>query len=137
MKSLPGTAEQKEQFSRWQDCMIQFSSIEGVYMKLSGGFSELPQQESAAPWTSEQIVSGMQPWLQCVYDNFGSAKLMFGSDWPVSTVGGPGVELSWASWYSAVALFIKRQDMSPASKDDIWFRTATKAYRLDVPLPGR
>jgi len=133
MKNLPKSPHQKEQFARWRDCMMQFSGLDGVYMKLSGGFSELPQQEDAEPWTSEQIVNSMQPWMQCAYDSFGSAKIMFGSDWPVCTVSGPGAELSWASWHSAVAMFIERQNMNQTSKDDIWFKAATKAYRLNVP----
>lgn len=132
MMSPPRTAQQMAQFARWRACMEQFSSLDKVYMKLSGGFSELPQQEETAPWTSEQVVSRMEPWLQCTYNAFGPSKLMFGSDWPVCTIGGPGVRLSWASWHSAVASFIAGKGLSQASMDDVWYGTATKAYRLDL-----
>jgi len=131
MKALPTTDEQVDQFTQWQACMKQYSSFEKVYMKLSGGFSELPEQDETAPWSQDQITRSMGPWIQCVYETFGPSRLMFGSDWPVCTLGGPGVVLSWTSWRCAIAESMEQSRFDQASKNAIWCDTAVRAYNLD------
>lgn len=130
MKQFPETIEQTAQFTRWKACMERFGNLDNVYMKLSGGFSELPQQREEEPWSSDRLLGAMDPWLDHIYKSFASSKLMFGSDWPVCTIGGPGIAQSWALWRSVVAQWMERCDFSQTSKDDVWFGTAARAYRL-------
>lgn len=72
------------------------ANFEGTYMKISGGFSELPPiRRWEHPGSTDWVVELLKPWTDAVFDAFGPSRIMFGSGWPVCNVGGPGVELSW------------------------------------------
>jgi len=67
----------------WLGDLRALASHAQVHCKLSG----LPA-EAAGDWSAEQLV----PFLDGALDAFGPERLMWGSDWPVSSVesGGPG-----------------------------------------------
>jgi L-fuconolactonase len=68
--------------------------------------------------------SDWQPYVDFAVKEFGSARVMLGSDWPVATLAGDfqGV---WTAQREVIAQF------SHDEQDDILFRTATRAYSLD------
>jgi L-fuconolactonase len=68
----------------------------------------------------------LQPFCDLALDGFGPRRLMFGSDWPVSTmtIGYDGV---YAAARSLTA------SLSPAENAAIFHETAREAYRLDLP----
>ena len=131
MQQLPTTAAQKDDYERWKKCIQRLSSFENVYMKLSGAFSELGDQSADEPLPVDTIVDRMKPWTQPVLDYFTPQRIMFGSDWPVCNVGGPGDEKSWGHWRDVVAEILERAKLSTEEKDRIWFGTAVEAYSLD------
>jgi L-rhamnono-1,4-lactonase len=132
MQQHPTTLEQKENFERWKAAMEQFSRFENVYMKLSGAFSEMGKQQVENPMPVVEIVRRVKPWVDVLIKYFTPQRIMFGSDWPVCNVGGPGNALSWKLWKDAVAVMIEEYGLCSDEADRIWFGTAIEAYRLDA-----
>lgn len=124
------TEEQKQHHERWRQALADLARIPGVYMKLSGAFSELGNQNESSPWSPSEIADRMKRWLDVVFDCFGPRRIMFGSDWPVCNVGGPGDEKSFKSWHAVVEEILTRQKLGEGQKDQIWASTATEAYGL-------
>ena len=65
----------------WASAMRQLAAAPNVFCKLSGMVTE-------ADWTAWQP-SDLEPYLDVVFEAFGPARLMFGSDWPVCTLAAP------------------------------------------------
>ena len=64
----------------WQRDMRAIAQSENVYCKVSGMITE-------ADWKHWKA-SDMKPYMDVVVEAFGTDKIMFGSDWPVSLVAG-------------------------------------------------
>ena len=107
------------------------ASFPKTYMKLSGAFSELPPQDHGQPADIEDLVMQLRPWTEAVFEAFGPARVMFGSDWPICNVGGPGPELSWNHWHDMIAALLGAQGLSDAEKAMVWSGTAKQAYGID------
>ena len=69
-------------------------------------------------------VAHMRPYYQIVLDGFGPDRLMYGSDWPVSTLGAP-----YARVISAARLLTA--DLSAAQRAAIFGGTARRIYGLN------
>lgn len=66
------------ELENWQKDIESMASHDNVYCKLSGMVTEA----SWTDWKYEDLL----PYLDVVTNAFGTARLMFGSDWPVSTL---------------------------------------------------
>ncbi|KAK4168918.1 hypothetical protein QBC43DRAFT_82785 [Cladorrhinum sp. PSN259] len=113
-------------FIAWRTAMFTLSKCRRTYMKLSGLFEEMP--DSLKIRSAEEIVSAILPWLAVVVAAFGPGRIMFGSNWPVCTVG-VGDD-AWKKWHRVVELVC---DFAGLSQDDqalLWSGTAKKAYNL-------
>ena len=57
---------------------------------------------------------------------------MFGSDWPVCNLKGPGEENSWTVWKDVVEVMLADNDFNLSNNDMhwLWYKTAEEAYRL-------
>ena len=64
----------------WEKGIRQLAAFPNVLCKVSGLVTEADWHH----WTPEQI----RPYLDVVFDAFGSERLMIGSDWPVCLVAG-------------------------------------------------
>jgi L-rhamnono-1,4-lactonase len=124
------TDDQVQNFSRWKKCFDRFSQFDHVYIKLSGAFSEIGDQEANDPWPISKIVQRMKPWLDHIFRRFIPQRIMFGSDWPVCNVRGPGNAASWKHWFCVVSEILRIYNISVEEKDMVWWGTALKAYRL-------
>ena len=105
--------------------MFRLSKCSKTFMKLSGCFSEMPESLKIAP--VDEIVSALQPYLVVILATFGSFRIMFGSDWPVCTIG---VDNAWRKWRQVVERFTDLASLSQADKIMIWSGTAIKAYGI-------
>ena len=112
--------------------MQRFAALDKVYMKLSGAFSELPNQDSTNPLSIDDIVRQMEPWLNVLFYYFPPERIMFGSNWPVDNIRGPGDKLSWMQWKLAVERILHLYSLNDEAKDRIWYGTAKEAYRIDL-----
>lgn len=127
------TPEGSESLQGWARCIERFGRMDNVYMKLSGAFSELGNQDPEKPWPVSVIVRKLKPWLDILLKCFPADRVMFGSDWPVCNIGGPGDRLSWATWRAVVSQALDEYRLSDEDKGWIWWQTAQKAYRLELP----
>lgn len=64
----------------WASEIRELATYQNVWCKVSGMVTEAAWQA----WTREDFA----PYLDVVFDCFGSDRLMFGSDWPVCTLAG-------------------------------------------------
>lgn len=105
-------------------------------MKLSGAFSEMSDALRRQP--ANDIFESIMPWLAVVVAAFGPERLMFGSDWPVSTIGvdgesgegGDAEEGAWEKWRKIVDRLCFMSTFSDEEKAQVFARTARRAYKL-------
>jgi L-fuconolactonase len=104
----------QESAGPWEPVIRDLAALPNVACKLSGMHTELP---SAAD---------LRPCYETVLAAFGPDRLMFGSDWPVSTL---------AATYGQVCGLYQEltAQLSVPERDTIFDRAARRAYRLSEP----
>jgi L-fuconolactonase len=76
-----------KKIDEWKDLIKELANHPNVYCKLSGLFTE-------AAW-KEWSVGDFYPYLDVVFNEFGTDRLLFGSDWPVMLLS--GIYVQWKS----------------------------------------
>ena len=79
----------------WSKWMKEIAQQPNVYCKLSGLFTE-------AAW-KEWHAADFYPYLDIVFEAFGTDRLMFGSDWPVILVSG-----TYVQWKSLLEKYMEK-----------------------------
>ena len=105
--------------------MFRLSKTKKTYLKLSGCFSEMPDRLKTG--TVDEIFEALQPYLVVILATFGPFRIMFGSDWPVCTIG---VDDAWKKWKQVVERFCDVASLDESQQIMIWSGTAVKAYNL-------
>ncbi|KAF2963987.1 hypothetical protein GQX73_g9587 [Xylaria multiplex] len=114
-------------FIAWRTAMFTLSKSNHTYMKLSGGFSEMP--DSLKQRSPEEIFEALMPWLTIIVAAFSAERIMFASDWPVCTVGvGDG---AWTKWKKIVERLCSMASFDDEQTRMIWSGTALKAYGIE------
>ena len=100
----------------WATAIRGLAALPNVTCKLSGAH------------TSPVRASDLRPYYETVLAAFGPARLMFGSDWPVSSLEAP---------YGQVCDLYREltAELSPAEHEAIFDQTARRVYRLPEPQP--
>lgn len=98
----------------WADQMRDLSRRENVVCKLSGVATE-----AAPDWTPETL----RPYIDVALEAFGPNRIMFGGDWPVSTLA-----ITYPAWVALVDAAIA--DLSATEQRQIFRDTARSFYRL-------
>lgn len=103
----------------WTEQLRPLAALPNVFMKFSAiqGLAEPP------PITVETL----QPYLSSALALFGAQRLLFASDWPVSTLSGPYAE----------CIEVMRAATASLSADEqawIWGKTAISVYKLTLRL---
>lgn len=96
----------------WADDLAIVASLPNIYCKLSGMVTQVD-------WTTESL----RPYVSHAVKIFGYDRLMFGSDWPVCTLGGSYEEV-------VGALRDVLAGASPEEASRVWGRTAVEFYGL-------
>jgi len=101
---------------KWANEMSMLAGFENVYCKVSGMVTE-------AKWLDWEI-EDFTPYLDVIFETFGSKRVLFGSDWPVCNVAG-GYEkvVGIAQSYTA--------QLSADEQADFWGNNAVRFYGLD------
>lgn len=103
-----------QEWQPWADAMAELATLPNVYSKVSGLNTLSKPNWSAKSW---------KPYVKFMVENFGSERLMIGSDWPFSRLNGEFDEV-WRGLTEVLS------DYSPKQQDDIYFKTAEKFYRI-------
>ncbi len=101
--------------SPWKEQITDLAKFPNVYCKLSGMVTEADWKT----WKAENI----KPYLDVVFEAFGTDRVMIGSDWPVCLVAG-----KYAEVMNVVIDYISA--FSETEKAKILGENAEKAYRL-------
>ncbi|KAI1336100.1 amidohydrolase [Xylariaceae sp. FL0016] len=115
-------------FIAWRTAIFTLSKCSKTYMKLSGGFPEMPDSLKQRP--AEDIFDALMPWMTILVAAFGASRIMFASDWPVCTVG-VGEDEGWAKWKKIVERLCWMASFEDEEKRMIWGDTAVKAYGIE------
>ncbi|KAI5291251.1 hypothetical protein KEM54_005698 [Ascosphaera aggregata] len=136
-REMGGVLEHPD-YKDWKRCITQMAKFPHAYIKLSGGFSELPPQPSnfESKDTENDLVmelaDSIQPWTSHIFKAFTPSRVMFGSDWPVCNINGGGKEVSWARWTAIVEKTLDNCGLSTDEQKAVWSRTASEAYNLST-----
>ena len=131
-------------FIAWRTAMFTLSKCSRTYVKLSGGLSEMG--EALRRRSPEDIFDAISPWLSVLLAAFGPSRLMFGSDWPVCTIGVGGSaataaegeaaeqeqDNAWDKWRKVVDRICFMMSYGDEERRMIWGGTALKAYGIEM-----
>ena len=99
----------------WKVMMTDIAAYPNVYCKISGLFTE-------ADW-KEWSAGDFYPYLDTIFEVFGTDRLMFGSDWPVVLAAGIYVQ-----WKSLVEKYM--ENFSSDDKQKVFGLNAVGFYNL-------
>jgi predicted TIM-barrel fold metal-dependent hydrolase len=102
-------------FDPWRADLARMAELPNVVCKVSGLVAY-----AAAGWTTEDL----RPWFEHTVECFGWERVMWGSDWPVCTLGG-----TLEDWLTATRELL--QSASPEEQDLIFWKNAEMIYRLN------
>ena len=103
------------QVSPWDKDIRRLASHPNVYCKISGMVGE-------ADWNNWKPAD-FRPYLDIVFEAFGTKRLMIGSDWPECTLAGTyGQVLQLVSGYVG--------QLSRTEQADIWANNAAVVYKI-------
>ena len=101
--------------SPWKSNLEELSKRENVCCKISGMVTEADWEN----WSEQDL----RVYLEVVLEAFGPERLMFGSDWPVSSLA-----CEYGAWFDLISRFIA--PLSEFEQDRILGGTAVEVYRL-------
>ena len=99
----------------WKMYMKEIAGYPNVYCKLSGLITETKWKE----WTAAVFY----PYLDTVFELFGTGRLLFGSDWPVMQLSG-----NYQQWKNLLEKYM--QNYSSADREKIYGLNAVQFYNL-------
>jgi L-fuconolactonase len=99
----------------WRTDLRRLAKFTNVFCKVSGMVTE-------AEWTHWKR-QDFTPYLDVVFESFGTKRIMIGSDWPVCTLAGTYTEV-----VQIPCEYVKR--LSVAEEADVWCNNATAFYGL-------
>ncbi|MFI5226499.1 MAG: amidohydrolase family protein [Candidatus Limnocylindrales bacterium] len=109
-----------DRMADWAALLTASADHPNVVAKVSG------LDTAAGPgWSADTL----RPAVDVAFDVFGADRLMFGSDWPVSELGG-GYERVFAATEELLA------DRSAEEREAVLGGTASRVYRIEATEPG-
>lgn len=101
----------------WRQGIRDLAACPNVWCKLSGMVTEA----DPAAWDEDQL----RPYFDHVIECFGYDRLIFGSDWPVSTLG-----VEYGAWIETVRRAL--DGAGPADLQKVFYDNAAAFYRIDA-----
>jgi L-fuconolactonase len=109
----PDIANKK--IDEWKRLMQEIAKHPNVYCKLSGLFTEAKWKQ----WSPAEFY----PYLDTVFEAFGTDRLLFGSDWPVILVSGIYVQ-----WKSLLEKYM--ENFTEDERSNVFGNNAVQFYNL-------
>lgn len=101
----------------WWSLIADAAKSSEVYAKMSGLYSATADSGS---WTADSV----RPYLHRALEVFGSSRLMFGGDWPISILAG-GYDRVWDGLHELVS------ELPEPDQARIWSESAIEFYGID------
>lgn len=101
----------------WKKNIKEIAQADNMLCKISGMVTEADWHT----WSAEDL----KPYLDVIFENFSTEKIVFGSDWPVCNL---------AAAYGKVVKTIENyiSELTATEQDQIWFQNAAAFYKLDI-----
>jgi predicted TIM-barrel fold metal-dependent hydrolase len=106
----------REEFKAWCNYIVEISRFPNVCCKLSG----LMTCGNPGEWEEKDL----QPYIDQVIACFGWDRVLFGSDWPICTLGG-----GFQRWLSI--LYARTHTAGGADQGKLFHGNAVRVYRLN------
>jgi L-fuconolactonase len=104
------------QIKEWENLMNELAGNKNIYCKLSGLITEAKWKD----WNEKDFY----PYLNVVFESFGTNRLLFGSDWPVMLLSG-----TYTKWKSLLENYMN--DFSQKEKQKVFSENAIQFYNLN------
>jgi L-fuconolactonase len=104
-----------KELNKWRDQIKSIAAYPNVYCKVSGMVTEADWEN----WKVDDFI----PYLDVVFNAFGTSRLMYGSDWPVCLLAA-----SYDEQFSIVQKYL--DPFSPAEKKSVLGENAGRFYNL-------
>lgn len=122
----PTNIEENVEFLQWKDYMKQIhANSPNSYMKLSGGFSELPSEILE---NKDKCVEYIYPWFKVCFDLWSVDRTIWASNWPVCSLFS-GEDLT-SKWFAITEMLFDMIELDEASRKKIYNTNYLKAYNL-------
>ncbi len=109
----------KETFGRWGDLMIEAAKHPQFHQKISGlGLTS----GNLTGWTGDDL----QPYIEFVFEYFGTERCFCGGDWPVSLLAGEYVR-TWTVYKELLTRLLSAED-----QERVFFHNANAFYQLNL-----
>jgi len=107
----------------WAADMRQLATFSNVWVKLSSFFDMWnPREDEKSRWTAPSDLAFYRAHFDLLFDAFGPERLVFGSNWPVVTLGGTlEAAIALAEAYLA--------PRGPKVRDQVMYENARAFYR--------
>lgn len=109
-----------KKIDEWKVWIREYAKYPNAYCKVSGLFTE-------AAW-KKWSAGDFYPYLDVVFEAFGTDRLLFGSDWPMILFSGIYVQ-----WKSLVEKYM--ENFSTEEREKVFGLNAVQFYGLDVHVP--
>jgi L-fuconolactonase len=103
------------EIEHWKNGIEKFKTLDNVYCKISGMVTE-------ADWKNWKYLE-LKPYLDVVFDVFGTKRLMYGSDWPVCLLAA-----DYSRVYDTTASFIA--SLSENEQEQIFSTNGIHFYNI-------
>jgi L-fuconolactonase len=103
--------------NEWKQLMKVIAQNENVFCKISGLITEATWSQ----WNDEAFY----PYLDAVFDFFGTGRILFGSDWPVMLLSG-----NYLKWKKLVEQYM--EPFSAEQKQKVFRENAIAFYNLTI-----
>jgi L-fuconolactonase len=110
----------------WASAFRRFAALPNTTAKLSGILGEPAPGQRETPGQAGAYTAHMRPFYEVALAGFGPGRLMFGSDWPVSTL-----TARYADVHAAARALTA--DLSEPEKHAVFCGTAVRTYGLEPP----
>jgi len=105
-----------QQIDEWRQGILKLAQYENISCKVSGMVTE-------ADWTG-WAPNDFSPYLDTVFNTFGTDRVMYGSDWPVCQVAGTYAQVAELAEYHIQALSASEQAL-------FWGGNAAQFYKIN------
>ena len=125
----PYENRREEIFAQWKKDIAELARIPNVVAKLGGinmPINGFEFHKRARPPSSDELVAATGDYYRCAIDNFGPARCMFESNFPVDRVS-----CSYLVLWNAFKKIAGRYNAD--EKGAMFHRTAAETYRLAIP----
>jgi L-fuconolactonase len=102
-----------KEMNQWKEAIKELATYPNVFCKLSG----LLTQAHYKKWSPADFY----PYFDVLFENFGTHRLMFGSDWPTMLLSG-----SYLQWKSLIEKYM--ENMTFEEKDAVMGFTTARVY---------